>query len=136
MKRAATLCAGVVSFMLFPGCGNDLVTLGPTAPDQGIVIYIDANFAGSSQSVDVDVTDLANTKGPCSRGGEGEKPTWRECVSSVRVLPGWTATLYRDEDFRGRSVTITADTPNLDAIPGPCDGTFNDCVSSIRVVRR
>ncbi len=136
MKRAATLCAGVVSFMLFPGCGSDLVTLGPTASDQGIVIYIDANFAGSSQSVDVDVTDLANTKGPCSRGGEGEKPTWRECVSSVRVFPGWTATLYRDEDFRGRSVTITADTPNLDAIPGPCDGTFNDCVSSIRVVRR
>ena len=136
MKRAATLCAGVVSSMLFPGCGSDLVTLGPTEPDQGIVIYIDANFAGSSQAVDVDVTDLANTKGPCSRGGEGEKPTWRGCVSSVRVFPGWTATLYRDEDFRGRSVTITADTPNLDAIPGPCDGTFNDCVSSIRVVRQ
>jgi hypothetical protein len=136
MKRAAILCAGVVSVTLLPGCESELVTLGPTPPEQGIIIYIDANFAGSSQAIDVDVTDLTNTQGPCSRGGEGEKPTWRECVSSVRVFPGWSATLYRDDAFRGRSVSITSDTPNLEAIPGPCDGTFNDCVSSIRVVRR
>jgi Peptidase inhibitor family I36 len=136
MTRAPGPCAGVVFVMMLSGCGSELVTLGPTPPDQGIIIYIHADFAGSSQAINVDVTDLTNTQGPCSRGEEGEKPTWRDCVSSIRVFPGWSATLYRDEDFRGRSVTITADTPNLKAIPGPCDGTFNDCVSSIRVVRQ
>jgi hypothetical protein len=45
-------------------------------------------------------------------------------------------TLYRDDDFKGRSVTLTADTPNLRELPGPCDGSFNDCVSSIRVTKR
>ena len=28
------------------GCGSDLVTLGPTPVDQGIVIYIHADFSG------------------------------------------------------------------------------------------
>jgi hypothetical protein len=32
-------------------------------------------------------------------------------------------------------VTLTADTPNLTGLPGPCDGSFNDCVSSIRVTK-
>jgi hypothetical protein len=82
------------------------------------------------------VRDLEKVEGPCSRGEEGEKPTWHDCVSSVRVAPGWTVTLFRDKEFGGRSVTLTADTPNLDRLPGPCDGTFNDCVSSLRVRRQ
>jgi hypothetical protein len=32
--------------------------------------------------------------------------------------------------------TITADAPDLTRIAGPCDGSFNDCVSSIRVTRQ
>jgi len=57
-------------------------------------------------------------------------------VSSVRVLAGWRVTLYRDSEFRGRSVMLTADAPNLKELPGPCDGTFNDCVMSMRVARQ
>ena len=57
-------------------------------------------------------------------------------MSSVRVFPGWSATLYRDEDFKGRSITVTSDTLNLRTLPGPCDGSFNDCVTSIRVTRQ
>jgi len=64
-------------------------------------------------------------------GAEGEVPSWGKCVSSVRVLPGWSATFYRAEDFKGRSITLTADTPNLRNLPGP----FDDCVTSIRVTR-
>ena len=140
MGRAARVCAAILPLLVFTtaataGCDSDLVTLGPTPADQGIVIYIHADFRGSSQGIVADVQDLTKTEGPCSRGEEGEKPSWRECVSSVRVFPGWSATFYRDEDFRGRRMTIASDTPDLSILSGPCDGTFNDCVRSIRVTR-
>ena len=134
MERVARIYV-VVLPLLLAGCGSDMTTLGPTPVDQGIVIYIHADFRGSSQGIVADVHDLRKTEGPCSRGEEGEKPSWRECVSSVRVFPGWSATFYRDEDFKGRSMTIASDTPNLSILSGPCDGTFNDCVRSIRVTR-
>jgi hypothetical protein len=136
MSRALRVGAGVVLSGLLAACESDMVVLGPTPPDEGIVIFIHADFAGSSQAIAVDVRDLTRTEGPCSSGAEEEVPSWRECVSSVRVFPGWSATLYRDEDFKGRSVTLAADTPNLRTLPGPCDGSFNDCVRSIRVTRQ
>ena len=114
---------------------SDFEILGPTPLDEGIILYMHANFAGPSQALNVDVRDLTRVEGPCSGGGEGETPTWTECVSSIRVLPGWSATLFEDEDYKGESLTITADTPNLRDIPGPCDDSFNDCVRSIRVRR-
>ena len=54
-------------------------------------------------------------------------------MSSLRVFSGWSVTLYEDKEFEGRRVTVTADTPDLGALSGPCDRTFNDCVSSLRV---
>ena len=136
MAHVMRACAAIALPLLLAGCEGDFLVLGPTQPGQGIVIFIHVDFAGSSQAVDVDVRDLTKTEGPCSDGGEGEVPSWRECVSSVRVFPGWSATLFEDEDFRGRSLTITADTHNLRQLPGPCDGSFNDCVRSIRVTRQ
>jgi hypothetical protein len=137
MARALSACAAAALSLAFAACEDtSWIVLGPTPPDQGIVIFIHADFTGSSQAVDHDVADLTRTQGPCSRGGEGEVPSWRECVSSIRVLPGWSATLYRDEDFKGRNVTITSDTPDLRRLPGPCDGNFNDCVASLRVTRQ
>jgi hypothetical protein len=136
MARTAAACFGVFVSLLLAGCENDPIILGPTAADQGIVIYLHADFTGPSQAIDVDVRDLTRAQGPCSGGAEGEMPSWTRCVSSVRVYPGWSATLYKDDDFKGRSVTITADAPNLRNLPGPCDGTFNDCVTSIRVTRQ
>jgi hypothetical protein len=63
-------------------------------------------------------------------------PTWGDCMSSLRVEAGWSATLYRDREFKGASVTVTENVANLTALPGPCAGSFNDCVSSIRVARQ
>ena len=126
----------LVTLILFPACEHRLEILGPTPGGEGIALFVHADFAGTSQGVDRDVRDLARVEGPCSTGAEGEQPSWHDCVSSVRVQPGWTVTLYRDKDFRGRSVTLTADTANLRDLPGPCDGTFNDCVSSLRVSRQ
>jgi peptidase inhibitor family I36 len=136
MAHALRLSAVVLLVFLLAACASDFLVLGPTPPDEGIVIYIHADFAGSSQAINVDVPNLRKVQGPCSSGEEGEVPTWGKCVSSVRVLSGWSATLYHDEDYKGRSLTITADTPNLRNIPGPCDDSFNDCISSIRVTKQ
>jgi len=57
-------------------------------------------------------------------------------VSSIKVMPGWSAILYRNANYKGDSVSVTADTPNLRELRGPCKDTFNDCVSSIRVLRQ
>jgi hypothetical protein len=133
---AARTCLALGSVLLIAGCTKTLETLGPTPADEGIVIYVHADFAGTSQAVNHDVSDLANVEGPCTGAEEGERPTWHDCMSSLRVVPGWTVTLYRDREYKGSSVTLTQDAPNLKALPGPCDGSFNDCVSSIRVSRR
>ena len=126
----------VVVALLLPACSEPFVTLGPTPPDQGITFYLHAGFAGPSQAVDADVRDLGKVDGPCSSGAEGERPTWSDCMSSLRVISGWSVILYEDKDFHGRSVTLTADTPNLTTLPGPCDGSFNDCVSSLKVTKQ
>ena len=122
--------------LLIPACTDPLEILGPTPAGEGITIYLHADYAGASQAINHDVRDLEKVEGPCTHGAEGEKPTWSDCMSSVRVEPGWSVTLYRDDDFKGRSVTLTADAPNLTMLPGPCDGSFNYCVSSIKVTKQ
>ena len=133
--RPFLVTTGVVLAIAIAGCGS-IPALGPTPADQGIIIYVHADFIGPAQAINVDVPDLGDVQGSCSSGGEGEVPTWSDCISSVKVLPGWTATLYRDAKYKGGSVTLTSDTPNLRGLSGPCDHTFNDCVSSIRVSRQ
>lgn len=132
--RVILIPIGVV--VALAACGSAIRTLGPTPAGEGIVIYMHADFAGPSQAINVDVADLGRVEGSCSSGAEGETPTWADCVSSVKVLPGWSATLYRHANYRGESVSVTSDTPNLKTLRGPCKDTFNDCVSSIRVARQ
>lgn len=136
--RVILVPAGIVvalAVIVGAACGS-IPALGPTPADQGIVIYVHADFAGPSQALNVDVADLGKVQGSCSSGAEGETPTWADCVSSVKVLPGWSATLYRNANYKGDSVSVTVDTPNLKTLRGPCKDTFNDCVSSIRVTRQ
>ena len=127
----------VVALVCAAACGSGNTILGPTPAGEGIVIYMHADYAGPSQALNVDVADLGRVDGSCSGGAEGESPTWEDCVSSVKVMPGWSATLYEKTNYKGASVTLTADAPNLTQLRGPCDkDTFNDCVSSIRVTRQ
>ena len=126
----------VLLVLVLPACESRIEPLGPTPPGEGIAIFIHASFVGSSQSLNADVPDLGKVEGPCTSGEEGAVPTWSDCMSSLRVEPGWTATLFRDRDFKGASVTVTANVANLTALPGPCAGSFNDCVSSVRVARQ
>lgn len=121
--------------LLAPACGsND--PLGPTPVDQGIVIFMHAGFTGVSQQIGADVGDLHEVQGPCGASDSEESRTWNDCVSSVRVLPGWRATLYGDRNFRGATINITEDIRDLGALRGDCSGSFNDCISSIRVSPR
>jgi hypothetical protein len=135
--RVILVPIGVVVALAAAACGSRIGPLGPTPAGEGIVIYMHADFAGPSQAINVDVADLARVEGSCSSGAEGETPTWADCVSSVKVMPGWTATLYEKANFKGQSLALNGDTPNLRELRGPCDkNSFNDCVSSIRVTRQ
>jgi Peptidase inhibitor family I36 len=136
MRRLLRIAIAGSGALAIAGCGS-VITLGPTAPGDGFIIYMHASYAGTSQQLAVDVSDLGDVEGPCVKGDDDSATArWNDCVSSVRVLPGWRATLYRDPGFKGASFTITEDTPNLQQVPGPCSGSFNDCISSIRVARQ
>ena len=103
-----------------------------------MTIYIDSLYRGQSVTLGGDVADFRDLRGPCNLssdavGGSGD---FDDCISSMRIPDGWTATVFRDRDFRGASATYTADVHDLDVVPGPCDPGFNDCISSIRIARR
>jgi len=91
-----------------------------------------------------DVADLDDVLGPCRKGGT-ESPFYvvsekdyrrNDCISSVRVQPGWGATLFGDRNFEGGKLEIIQDVPNLKSVSGSCSGSYDDCISSIRVYRK
>ena len=116
----------------------------PSEPTTGIIVYEHANFRGESAHITSDVDDLSDFIGPCEHEQKdsdflpgGVSYDWNDCISSVRVAPGWRTTLYRGTRYRDDSLDITADVANLVLAPHDCDhGGLNDCVSSIRVSRR
>ena len=134
--------ATALALMLVLGCQQSL----PSAPSElttGITLYEHANFQGESAHITSDTADLRDFKGPCehestdSNNVSSTSYDWNDCISSVRVAPGWRATIYRDTGYRDDSLEITADVSNLQLVAGDCprDG-LNDCISSVRVSRR
>ncbi|MDP2319053.1 MAG: peptidase inhibitor family I36 protein [Acidobacteriota bacterium] len=101
-----------------------------------ITLRLHANFLGNSAHLTADVADLRDFRGPCVHNdGETSSRTWNDCVSSVRVAPGWRATLYRGTNYRDDSLELTEDMSNLQLVPQhDCpERGLNDCVSSVRV---
>jgi len=144
MRRIRTLSLGAVLLAAGgAGCEKELPT-GPSELTSGIVVYEHANYVGRSAHITEDIRDLGEVTGPCQHesGGpvSGSIPyfDWDDCISSVKVAPGWRATLYRDPNYRDDSLDITADVPNLQLVTEhDCPkGGLNDCVSSIRVRRQ
>ena len=141
--RLAHTLAPVGVLLLLGSCSKNL----PGAPSElttGITIYENANFGGASALLTKDVSDLRDFNGPCEVTTTLTLPngsvqtsttrTWNDCISSIRVAPGWRATVYRDDDFKGQSLEVAADVPNLQLVPGSCDHDgLNDCITSIRV---
>ena len=127
------LCCAVATLALLSGCEMTL----PGAPSDltaGIVVYEHANYLGQSAHITKDVKDLGEIdRGPCETEDGSD---WNDCISSVRVAPGAMATIYRDPNFKGESLEVGFDIPNLQLEKGSCshDG-LNDCVTSIRIGR-
>ena len=125
------------------GCRDSL----PTAPDDlttGVILYKDANFLGEAAHVTEDVKNLEDFHGPCvhstsdASGNASTTDSWDDCVSSIRVAPGWRATLFEDRDFKGWAADVGEENvADYQLVRGPCkNDTFNDCASSIRVFRK
>ena len=133
---------GVVMALTAAGCEKSL----PSAPSKlssGVTFYEHANFLGESAHVTGDVRDLKDFSGPCEHqstsatGGTTTTRDWNDCVSSMRVAPGWRIQVYRDDDFRGQTLSATQDVPNLQLVAGTCDHDgLNDCITSVRVARQ
>src|SRR5688572_27052944 len=106
MKSRLRVCGTAVAFAALSGCETTL----PVAPSEltsGIIIYEHANYLGQSAHVTEDIKDLRSIdRGPCALD---DATTWNDCASSVRVAPGTRVNLYRDPNFRGESLELTAD---------------------------
>jgi hypothetical protein len=144
LARIAHL-AFVLGLVTLPGCEERL----PTAPSDlvtGVVVYEHADYAGKSAHITSDIAYLHDDlRGPCLKVVGPNLPPlapasvedgWDDCISSIRVAPGWGAILYMDRDFNNDQLHVTEDIPNLTHVPGRCaKGGFNDCVTSIRLNR-
>lgn len=137
MRRKASIvvCASSLAALVL-GCGDQPeLPMSPSTFTAGIILFEHANFLGNSAHVTGDIPDLRTFAGPCvHEGDDGASRDWNDCVSSVRIAPGWRATIYKDTNYRDDALEITADVANLQLVGGDCphDG-LNDCVSSVRV---
>jgi Peptidase inhibitor family I36 len=83
---------------------------GPSELASGVVLYEGANFAGNSALVTSDIPNLGDFDGPCEHTGDSKRGTfydWNDCASSIRVAPGWRATVYEQGDYKGESYMTT-----------------------------
>jgi hypothetical protein len=132
------------ALVLLLGCQESL-PLAPSELTTGIVVYEHSNYLGDSAHITADIKHLRDFKGPCGEISSGPPSyttskaaiEWNDCISSIRLAPGWRATLYRDGDFDGDQLQVNEDMPDLKLASGDCDaGGFNDCTTSIRVFDR
>jgi len=86
-------------------------------PEGHVWLYQNVNYAGTVWDFDTDVTDFRS-----------HLPNSNDAVSSVKVGPNTTATLYEHIGYGGKSLEANANILNLDST-----GKFNDVASSIKV---
>jgi len=107
-----------------------------TGPSEslGVTVFEHPDFGGNSRTFDGNAFDLDDLRGPCSGlFDSGDDGHWDDCISSVRVAPGWEVTLFEHDEYDGESLSLTLDIRDLDAIDGPCGRDWDDCVSSLVV---
>ena len=134
---------GIAFALLIGMAGCEMAVAAPAPSDlsSGVSIYEHANFSGDSALLTASSMNLSEFTGPCehsdtdANGSVSYSYDWNDCVSSVRVAQGWRAVIYRDTNYRGQALEITADAPNLQLVAGTCshDG-LNDCITSIKVI--
>lgn len=130
LRSSAWVGVIVIAMAAGPGGsdGCNSVRSLPTAPSgqSGVMVYEQPNFQGMVWQLPIE--------GNCpDLGSEDCNSICDDCISSIRLAAGWTATFYAESEFRGRRVAATRDVPDLRDVEGPCHAqTFDDCVSSIR----
>jgi hypothetical protein len=95
-------------------------------------MYEDPRFKRAFIVLTADVPDVDDLEDGCPVGWANTL-NWDHCVSSIRVAPGWTATIYEHRRYGGASLTIKSDVEDLDDLGGPCGDDWDDCISSLRV---
>ena len=79
----------------------------PTAPfGLGVSLYPDSLYRGKGVTIDGDVSNLTDLRGPCGDSDHGDTH-YDNCISSLRIPAGWSATVFRDSKFSGASATYT-----------------------------
>jgi hypothetical protein len=138
ISRVSGLVAVFVLATLAYGCTTEELPMAPTSLTSGVILYEHANFLGNSAHLTADIPNLKDFRGPCRESDDDSSPNWNDCASSVRVAPGWRATLYRGSSYADDALEITEDMANLQLVrQHDCDeGGLNDCVSSVRVRRQ
>jgi len=89
----------------------------------GICVYDRPAFEGREQcfSLGTDVSDL------------GRAGNWSDRISSIRVFGRVAAVLYRDVEFRGESIIVDRDVPDLAQIPGRGFRSWDRQISSLAI---
>ena len=145
------LTASFLVLVLLAGCRGDPVAPTDPAglvPSAGILVFARADYGGPHRNFVRDVSDLSlvddepqPAASDCATKIFGQE-YWTDCVSSIRVADGWQAVLFVHDTFRGDSLTVTSDIPDLSRIPLPPLGipqdsirNWDDVISSIRVFR-
>jgi hypothetical protein len=138
-SHAATL-ALIAGAAVLAGCRQRTLPPVPQAFETGIAIFSDINYGGATALVTTDIADLRKIVSMCTEVDTQDDShftagsrTWTNCISSLGVSAGWRAVLYADPDFSGASFEATSSLRDLRRVPGPCQETLNDCVSSIKV---
>jgi len=85
-----------------------------TTPTGRVCFYENINYGGASFCADADSSWIGSA--------------WNDRASSMKVVAGYQAQLFRDINYGGGSVTVSGNVPDLGA------QGFNDAVSSFKVV--
>ena len=132
--------------MLLAACeGSPIDPIDPAGlvPSAGILVFARANYRRPYRIFVDDVRDLSlvddepqPAAAECAVKVLGQEH-WTDCVSSIRVADGWQVVVYQHDTFRGDSLTVTSDIPDLSRVPLPSDSawTWDNVISSIRVLR-
>jgi len=95
----------------------------PTQQSNGVCVYDRPDYQGREQcwSSGQDLSDL------------GRAGNWSDRIASIRVFGGTRVMLYRDVDYRGESVAIDRDVPNLAQISGRAFRNWERQASSLQI---
>ena len=96
-----------------------------------VILYKDINYGGDYlglTSSDADLSD--NTGSGCLRYCDEVSCyyDWNDCASSLKVSSGYTAILFENSNYGGRSIAFTSDVSDLR------NYNFNDVASSVKVI--